>query len=71
MGLGKGYRAMFVCKVIVGKGKKLMTDHTTLTCAPDGCDSVLGEVGTALNYDEIIVYDEDAVLPAYMVVYRD
>jgi hypothetical protein len=69
--LGSGYRAMFVCKVIVGKGKKLLTDQIHLTSAPDGCDSVLGEVGTALNFDEIIVYDEHAVLPAYMIVYKD
>lgn len=62
---------MFICKVIIGKGKQLYTDDTTLTDAPPGYDSVLGEVGQNLNYDEIIVYNQDAVLPSYMVVYRE
>jgi len=69
-GLGYGYRAMFVCRVIVGKGKKLLQDEPTLTSAPDNCDSVLGEVGGSLNYDEVVVYNEDAVLPGYLIIYR-
>jgi hypothetical protein len=35
----------------------------------DGYDSVTGEVGPNLNYDEIVVYDEAAAVPNYLIVY--
>jgi hypothetical protein len=38
--------------------------------APAGYDSVIGTVGDALAYPEVIVYDEAAVLPRYIVIYR-
>lgn len=30
---------------------------------------VLGEVGEDLNYDEQVVYRDDAIIPAYLVIY--
>jgi hypothetical protein len=30
---------------------------------------VTGEVGPNLNYDEIVVYDEAAAVPNYLIVY--
>jgi hypothetical protein len=30
---------------------------------------VLAEVGASLNYDELVVYTEDAVRPSYLVMY--
>jgi len=30
---------------------------------------VLGEVGGRLNHDELVVYDNDAVRPSYLVMY--
>ena len=30
---------------------------------------VLGEPGTRLNYDELVVYDNDAIQPSYLVMY--
>jgi hypothetical protein len=63
------YRAMFVCGVVVGKGKKLQVDASNLTEPPAGFDSVLGEVGQNLNYDEVVVYTEAAVLPKYLIIY--
>ena len=30
---------------------------------------VIGEVGSRLNYDELVVYDNDAIRPSYLVMY--
>ena len=30
---------------------------------------VLAEVGSALNYDELVVYTNDAIRPSYLVMY--
>ena len=73
-------------KVIVGKGFKRLNDAPTLTSPPAGYDSVrngtliierfltsfqvLAEKGMALNYDELVVYREDAIRPSYLVMYE-
>ncbi len=36
---------------------------------PHGYDSVHGEAGGALNYDELVVYEEGAILPYAVVEY--
>jgi hypothetical protein len=64
---------MFICSVVQGNVKKEMNSNTTLTkndVLSKGFDSVVGEPGKDLNYDEVVVYDEDAVLPRYLVVYK-
>lgn len=33
-------------------------------------EQVLGEVGFALNYDELVVYRSDAIIPTYLVIYE-
>lgn len=40
--------------------------------APEGYDSVYGDAqkGGALNFDELVVYKEEAVLPFAIVEYR-
>jgi len=63
-------KVIILNKVVVGKGYKLLRGSTGLTGPPAGYDSVLGETGKSLNYDEVIVYSEDAIRPAYVVVYR-
>ena len=30
---------------------------------------VLGEVGGSLNHDELVVYNNDAIRPSYLVMY--
>ncbi|THV01271.1 hypothetical protein K435DRAFT_827817 [Dendrothele bispora CBS 962.96] len=45
-------KAILLNKVVVGKGHKLTSNHETLTAPPNGCDSVLGEKGGTLNYDQ-------------------
>ena len=42
----------------------------TVSTLPDKHDSVLGEAGQGLNYDEIVVYRNDAMLPRYLVYYK-
>lgn len=63
-------KALLLSKVVVGKGCKMKHDNPTLTAPPAGFDSVLAEVGGTLNYDEVIVYTNDAVRPAYLVMYE-
>ncbi|KAL6056404.1 PARP catalytic domain-containing protein [Balamuthia mandrillaris] len=65
-----GYRAMFLCYVVVGKGWKILQDSPSLQGPPKGFHSVLGEVGSSLNYDEVVVYQEEAVYPAYLIIYK-
>ncbi|EIW84395.1 ADP-ribosylation [Coniophora puteana RWD-64-598 SS2] len=62
-------KAMLLNKVVVGKGYKTHTDQPSLTAPPAGHDSVLAEPGMSLNYDELVVYQEEAIRPAYLVVY--
>ena len=30
---------------------------------------VIGEVGVRLNYDELVVYNNDAIRPSYLIMY--
>lgn len=62
-------KAILLNKVVVGKGRKMLQDSDTLKAAPPGYDSVLGEIGGSLNYDELIVYTNDAIRPSYLVMY--
>jgi hypothetical protein len=62
-------KAMLLNKVVVGKGYKMTYDNTTLTAPPQGYDSVLAEIGGSLNYDELVVYTNDAIRPSYLVLY--
>jgi len=63
------WKAILLNKVVVGRGYKMMVDNTTLTEPPAGYDSVLAEVGVNLNYDELVVYNNDAIRPSYLVMY--
>lgn len=67
---GKRQRVMFVAKVLVGKGQKLHDNNLTLTGPQAGYDSVIGEVGSVLNYDEVVVYKDESCKPTYMIVYE-
>jgi len=62
-------KALLLNNVVVGCGHKLTADNTALVRPPVGFDSVIGEVGNVLNYDELVVYDNDAILPSYLVMY--
>eukprot|EP01094_Clydonella_sp_ATCC50884_P021154 TRINITY_DN4583_c0_g1_i1.p1 TRINITY_DN4583_c0_g1~~TRINITY_DN4583_c0_g1_i1.p1 ORF type:complete len:479 (-),score=112.80 TRINITY_DN4583_c0_g1_i1:118-1554(-) len=67
----KRYRMMFICSVAAGHA--FVTTETALDdsqCPPNGYHSVVGDVSDhGLNYDEIVVYDNRAVLPRYLISY--
>lgn len=66
------FKAMPLNRVVVGKAAKLSTNSEDLTAPPTGYDPVIGEPGPdgPLNYDELIVYTNKAIRPAYLIVYR-
>jgi hypothetical protein len=64
---------MLLCKVARGKVYKTAQNMDQLRgAAPRGHNSVHGDAqkGGPLNYDEIVVYEEAAVLPFAIVEYR-
>jgi len=64
-------RALLLNTVVVGRGKTLTNDARTLTAPPAGFDSVLGEPDQSgsLNWDETVVYNNDAIRPSFLVIY--
>lgn len=64
------YRTMLLNEVIMGKAIKLTQEDQSLTEAPQGYDSVVGEPGGVLNYDESIVYKNEAIRPLYLIVLK-
>ncbi|KAG8990702.1 hypothetical protein FRB94_013171 [Tulasnella sp. JGI-2019a] len=69
-GDGSQYGAILLTNIVVGNGYKMLVDDQSLTEPPPGYHSVLGEVGVRLNYDETVVYDEDAIRPSWLVIFR-
>lgn len=55
----------------MGKPYKLRRNATDLAGPPVGYDSVVGEPGGDLNYEETVVYNNDAIRPGYILVYGD
>jgi hypothetical protein len=73
---GSHRREMLLCKVASGKEFKTTTnmdgrDGRNSVMPPPGYDSVHGQASKtgALNYDELVVYEEAAVLPFAIVEY--
>ena len=64
------YRAMLMCDVCPGRKYRLETNSQHLTGPPPGYDSVYGQVGSKLNYPEIVVYKPQAVMPRFIIIYR-
>ncbi|KAF9783095.1 hypothetical protein BJ322DRAFT_1008547 [Thelephora terrestris] len=63
-------KAVLLVYVVVGKAKKIASNQAAVTQPPAGYDSVIAEPATGfLDYDELVVYSEDAVCPAYLVMY--
>ncbi|KAG8954509.1 hypothetical protein FRC04_011837 [Tulasnella sp. 424] len=62
-------RVVLVAKAALGKGKVLRRNTESLRSPPSGYDSVLGEVGFGLNYDEQVLFRDDAIRPAYIIIY--
>ncbi|CAM9884142.1 unnamed protein product [Ectocarpus fasciculatus] len=68
---GTTVRCMLVADVAAGKACVTTEKYfPQMEQPPEGFDSVVGEVGPNLNYDELVVYDPAAALPTHFVVYR-
>lgn len=63
------WRCMFLCRVALGKSWETQADQKDMVQPPPGFDSVEGVVGEDLNYDEVVVYNEHAAIPSYLIVY--
>ena len=61
---GKGTKCMFLCSVVIGVGYERKGSQR-FTKPPAGYDSVLGSITT----DEAIVYEDEAAIPRYVIVY--
>ncbi|KAI5082159.1 hypothetical protein GOP47_0001902 [Adiantum capillus-veneris] len=61
-------RAMLVCRVIAGRVKK--SGYESSQDGPiSGYDSVAGEAGVYTDLDELLVFNNKAVLPCFVAVY--
>lgn len=65
-----GYRAMLLCDVLPGNKYPISKTDQSLRGPPPGYNSVYGLVGQDLNYPEIVLYEPDAVLARYIILYR-
>ncbi|EIM85393.1 ADP-ribosylation [Stereum hirsutum FP-91666 SS1] len=63
-------KAMILARVVLGRPRILTRTDQRLKAAPRGYDSVTGQPGGDLNYEETVVYDNDAVRPAFVVMYE-
>jgi len=65
------HKALILSKVVAGKGYEVTTNMQNLRAPPQGYDSVIGEPSRdgTLNYDELVVFNDAAILPAYLVIY--
>ncbi|KIO18857.1 hypothetical protein M407DRAFT_61026, partial [Tulasnella calospora MUT 4182] len=63
------YSVIMLTNIIVGQAHKLTQDNPALTGPPAGYHSVFGESGNAFNYEELVVYNDDAIRPSWLVVY--
>ena len=59
-----------LCDMLPGRKYVVQTNRQHLQGPPTGYDSVYGNVGKDLNYPELVVYNPDAVLPRYIIIYR-
>ncbi len=65
-----GIRAQLLCSVASGTKFETMQNHIDLSGPPKNCDSVHGVKGGVLNYNEIVVFESEAILPEFVVLYR-
>ncbi|KAL4249305.1 hypothetical protein ABKN59_007006 [Abortiporus biennis] len=64
-------RVLLLNRVALGKTYKLRRNATDLKQPPSGYNSVSGIPGLDLNYEESVVYNNDAIRPGYLLVYGD
>ena len=67
---GSNFRVILQCDVLPGNKHNLTQGDQKLQGPPPGCHSVYGKVGRDLNYEEIVVYNADCVMPRYIILYQ-
>lgn len=66
----KNYKVMMVCRVIAGRPYHSTHSLRNLKGPPQGFHSVQGDPSPGeLNYDELVVYNDCAILPAFIILY--
>ncbi|KAE9399604.1 ADP-ribosylation [Gymnopus androsaceus JB14] len=63
-------RVLLLNRVVVGRPHNRRHNATHMNQPPSGHHSVVGLPGVDLNYEETVVYRNDAIRPAYLVVYE-
>ncbi|KLO15231.1 ADP-ribosylation [Schizopora paradoxa] len=63
-------RVLLLSRVVLGKQFTTKLNSSHLLEPPEGYHSVRGVPGVHLNYEEAVVYNNDAIRPAYLVVYQ-
>ncbi|TWU74200.1 hypothetical protein ED733_002423 [Metarhizium rileyi] len=63
--------AMVMCRVVIGNSYSTKTEQPFWHSPPAGYHSVLGEPGPDSSFrdDELVVYTERAIRPAYLILY--
>lgn len=64
-----GETGLLLCRIAIGKVKRYKTNQEKLLKPPNGFHSVEGCVGNDLNFHELVVYEEKAVLPVCLITY--
>jgi len=67
-----GIRVMLLCKICLGNTYVTRKNMQHITIAPPGYDSVSGDTGkgSVLNWPEIVIYNNRAVLPINVIFYK-
>ena len=65
-----GYRAMLYVKCAPGFKQVAFTDNLKRTAPDPGYNSLYGHAGTALNYDELCLYTDQACVPDSIIIYN-
>jgi hypothetical protein len=65
-----GYRGVLLCDILPGK-QYIVSDDISLSGLPEGFDSVYGQIDTKFSLPEIAVYNPTAVMPRYIIVYKE
>lgn len=65
-----GYRSLLLTRIVKGNPERRTVGDKKLAAPKPGYDCVEGLVGQELNYEETCLYNNDAVRPAFLVMYR-
>ncbi|KAJ3443318.1 c2h2-like zinc finger protein [Anaeramoeba flamelloides] len=63
------HRAIFLVKVVCGAAHLIQASNSSLTCPPNNMDCVIFDQNGP-NKNETIVYNQNAVLPTYLILYK-